>query len=55
MSIDGEGFHSIQYQNANNSVRVTEEFLDAVDRGDEWKTIARVSAARPSTRSTPAT
>src|SRR5439155_24182 len=25
MSIDGEGFHSIQYQNANNSVRVTQE------------------------------
>ena len=23
MSIDGDGFHSIQYQNANNSVRVT--------------------------------
>jgi ribonucleoside-diphosphate reductase alpha chain len=43
MSIDGEGFYSIQYQNANNSVRVTEEFLDAVDGGDEWKTIARVS------------
>src|SRR5687768_14496695 len=43
MSIDGDGFFSIQYQNANNSVRVTEEFLDAVDRGDEWKTIARVS------------
>ncbi len=43
MSIDGEGFHSIQYQNANNSVRVTDEFLDAVERGDEWKTIARVS------------
>jgi ribonucleoside-diphosphate reductase alpha chain len=43
MSIDGEGFHSIQYQNANNSVRVTEEFLDAVEHGDEWKTIARVS------------
>jgi ribonucleoside-diphosphate reductase alpha chain len=43
MSIDGEGFHSIQYQNANNSVRVTQEFLDAVERGDEWQTIARVS------------
>ena len=43
MSIDGEGFHSIQYQNANNSVRVTDEFLDAVENGDEWKTIARVS------------
>ena len=43
MSIDGEGFHSIQYQNANNSVRVTREFLDAVERGEEWQTIARVS------------
>ena len=38
MSIDGEGFHSIQYQNANNSVRVTQEFLDAVERGEEWQT-----------------
>ena len=27
MSIDGEGFYSIQYQNANNSVRVTDEFM----------------------------
>ena len=27
MSIDGDGFHSIQYQNANNSVRVTDEFM----------------------------
>jgi ribonucleoside-diphosphate reductase alpha chain len=43
MSIDGEGFHSIQYQNANNSVRVTQEFLDAVERGEEWHTTARVS------------
>ncbi len=43
MSIDGEGFHSIQYQNANNSVRVTQEFLDAVERGEEWQTTARVS------------
>ena len=31
MSIDGEGFTSIQYQNANNSVRVTDEFMHAVD------------------------
>src|SRR5205823_2604573 len=43
MSIDGEGFHSIQYQNANNSVRVTSDFLEAVERGEEWRTIARVS------------
>ncbi len=43
MSIDGEGFHSIQYQNANNSVRVTQEFLDAVENGEQWQTRARVS------------
>jgi ribonucleoside-diphosphate reductase alpha chain len=43
MSIDGDGFLSIQYQNANNSVRVTDEFLEAVARDDEWQTTARVS------------
>src|SRR5207244_853498 len=43
MSIDGEGFFSIQYQNANNSVRVTQEFLDAVERDEDWQTNARVS------------
>jgi ribonucleoside-diphosphate reductase alpha chain len=43
MSIDGEGFHSIQYQNANNSVRVTDDFMHAVQRGDEWQTTARTS------------
>src|SRR5436309_6473908 len=41
MSIDGEGFHSIQYQNANNSVRVTDEFMNAVESGGEWRLIAR--------------
>jgi ribonucleoside-diphosphate reductase alpha chain len=43
MSIDGDGFHSIQYQNANNSVRVTDEFMEAVERDDEWKLIARTT------------
>jgi ribonucleoside-diphosphate reductase alpha chain len=43
MSIDGEGFTSIQYQNANNSVRVTDEFMEAVAAGEEWKLIARTS------------
>ena len=42
MSIDGDGFHSIQYQNANNSVRVTDEFMHAVEDDDEWHLIARV-------------
>ncbi|MGI8805523.1 MAG: vitamin B12-dependent ribonucleotide reductase [Thermoleophilaceae bacterium] len=43
MSIDGEGFTSIQYQNANNSVRVTDEFMQRAERGEEWTTIARTS------------
>ncbi|UGS38544.1 vitamin B12-dependent ribonucleotide reductase [Capillimicrobium parvum] len=41
MSIDGDGFTSIQYQNANNSVRVTEEFMRAVEAGGDWSTVAR--------------
>ncbi|MDQ3729067.1 MAG: ribonucleoside-diphosphate reductase, partial [Actinomycetota bacterium] len=41
MSIDGEGFASIQYQNANNSVRVTDEFMDRAERGEQWELTAR--------------
>jgi ribonucleoside-diphosphate reductase alpha chain len=41
MSIDGDGFHSIQYQNANNSVRVTDEFMRAAENDEDWNLIAR--------------
>src|SRR5205823_5265903 len=43
MSIDGDGFFSIQYQNANNSVRVTDEFMRAVEEDGEWQLIARTT------------
>jgi adenosylcobalamin-dependent ribonucleoside-diphosphate reductase len=41
MSIDGDGFKSIQYQNANNSVRVSDEFMQAVEEDREWQLTAR--------------
>src|SRR5262249_21726709 len=43
MSIDGDGFFSIQYQNANNSVRATDEFMRAVEEDREWPLIARTT------------
>ena len=36
MSLDGSDIHSIQYQNANNSVRVTDEFMQAVIDDADW-------------------
>lgn len=36
-SLDGEAYSSIFFQNANNSVRVTDDFMQAVvDDGDYW-------------------
>src|SRR5205814_7147811 len=36
MDLDGKDSHSIQYQNANNSVRVTDEFMQAVVEDKDW-------------------
>ena len=43
MDLDGRDIVSVQYQNANNSVRVTDEFMRAVEDGDEFGLRARLS------------
>ncbi len=37
MDLDGKDSFSVQYQNANNSVRVTDEFMQAVVNDDDWQ------------------
>ncbi len=37
-SLDGPAYGSVFFQNANNSVRVTDEFMQAVQEDREWQT-----------------
>ncbi len=41
MDLDGKDIHSIQYQNANNSVRVSDDFMQAVIDDGDWDLVAR--------------
>ena len=41
-SVDGEAYNSVFFQNANNSVRVSDEFMSAVKDDGVWKTHNRV-------------
>src|SRR5256884_2203333 len=45
MSLDSPDWASIQYQNANNSVRITDAFVEAVEAGAEWNLTARTDGS----------
>jgi ribonucleoside-diphosphate reductase alpha chain len=40
---NGEAYHTVSGQNSNNSVRVTDEFMRAVESDGEWKTRGRTN------------
>jgi ribonucleoside-diphosphate reductase alpha chain len=43
MDLGGKDIISVQYQNANNSVRVSDEFMHAVEEGKEFDLLARLT------------
>ena len=49
MGIDGIDSTSIQYQNANNSVRVSDDFMQAALAGEQWPLLNRLDGSTAST------
>src|SRR5688572_27575381 len=45
MDLGGKDITSVQYQNANNSVRVSDEFMRAVEEGSEFGLRARIDGS----------
>jgi ribonucleoside-diphosphate reductase alpha chain len=45
MSLNGEAWQSIQFQNANNSVRATDLFMRSAIAGDDWALTARMDGS----------
>ena len=42
---NGEAYHTISGQNSNNSIRITDEFMRAVEAGGKWQTRFRTTGA----------
>lgn len=42
-SIDGEAYATVAFQNSNNSVRISDTFMRAVEQDDTWETTARTT------------
>jgi len=49
MSLNSPDWASIQYQNANNSIRVTDAFMEAAEAGADWNLTARTDGTVVST------
>jgi ribonucleoside-diphosphate reductase alpha chain len=45
MSLDSPDWASIQYQNANNSIRVSDAFMEAVEANEDWNLTARTDGS----------
>src|SRR5687767_12039586 len=45
MSLDSPDWASIQYQNANNSIRVTDAFMEAAEKNEDWNLTARTDGS----------